>query len=155
MARSFAHFLTLANIAEQHHRIRRRRAYQSDPDAPPQRGSCDETFGRLIADGLTPPALGRVVEEMRRSGARFVAGILANPGVGDLSAALRAGLDGLFSRSMSPEALRRSVELVMLGENEEYEPLSRAAFYKAMLAEKVRKMEVKDPQILPQQKKKA
>jgi thymidine kinase len=46
-------------------------------------------------------------------------------------------------------------ELVMLGENEEYEPLSRAAFYKAMLAEKVRKMEVKDPQILPQQKKKA
>lgn len=32
--------------------------------------------------------------------------------------------------------------LVMLGETEEYEPLSRAAFYKAMTREKVRKMEV-------------
>src|SRR5512142_766903 len=27
VARAFAHFLTLANIAEQHHRIRRRREY--------------------------------------------------------------------------------------------------------------------------------
>ena len=36
--------------------------------------------------------------------------------------------------------------LVLLGETEEYEPLSRAAFYKARLREKVRKMEVKDPE---------
>lgn len=71
----------------------------------------------VIADGLPPAALTRVVDEMRRSGARYVAGILATPGAGDLSAALRAGLDGLLSRSMSPEALRRSVELVLLGEN--------------------------------------
>ncbi len=71
----------------------------------------------VVADGLTPPALGRVADEMRRSGARFVAGMLANPGVGDLSAALRSGLDGLFSRNMSAEALRRSAELVLLGEN--------------------------------------
>lgn len=35
--------------------------------------------------------------------------------------------------------------LVMLGETEEYEPLSRAAFYKAMLKEKVKNMDVKDP----------
>ena len=49
VARAFSHFLTLANIAEQHHRIRRRRVYQRDPQAPPQIGSCDETFGRLIA----------------------------------------------------------------------------------------------------------
>ena len=39
MARAFTHFLNLANVAEQHHRIRRRRAYQRDPDSPPQRGS--------------------------------------------------------------------------------------------------------------------
>ena len=71
----------------------------------------------VIADGLTAPALSCVVDEMRRSGARYVAGLLAEPGAGDLSAALRAGLDGLMSRSMSPEALRRSVELILLGEN--------------------------------------
>ncbi|MDC6350822.1 thymidine kinase [Zeaxanthinibacter sp. PT1] len=33
-------------------------------------------------------------------------------------------------------------KLVLLGETEEYEPLSRAAFYKAMLKEKISKMEV-------------
>ncbi|GAA0872692.1 thymidine kinase [Gangjinia marincola] len=33
-------------------------------------------------------------------------------------------------------------DLVVLGETDEYEPLSRAAFYKAMLSEKVRKMDV-------------
>jgi thymidine kinase len=41
-------------------------------------------------------------------------------------------------------------DLVLLGENEEYEPLSRAAYYKAVLREKVRKMDVQDPQeVLP------
>jgi thymidine kinase len=38
--------------------------------------------------------------------------------------------------------------LVLLGETEEYEPLSRAAFYKAMLREKISKIEVKDPEIV-------
>ena len=57
VARAFSQFLNLANIAEQHHRIRRRRAYQQAPDLPPQRGSCEETFGRLIAAGLTPADL--------------------------------------------------------------------------------------------------
>ena len=39
-----------------------------------------------------------------------------------------------------------SEDLVLLGETEEYEPLSRAAYYKARLSEKLRKFEVKDPQ---------
>ncbi|HMB69647.1 MAG TPA: phosphoenolpyruvate carboxylase, partial [bacterium] len=39
LARAFAHFLGLANIAEQHHRIRRRREYQRDAASPPQRAS--------------------------------------------------------------------------------------------------------------------
>ena len=36
VARSFAHFLNLANIAEQHHRMRRRLALQPDPKGRPQ-----------------------------------------------------------------------------------------------------------------------
>ena len=38
--------------------------------------------------------------------------------------------------------------LVLLGETEEYEPLSRAASYKAMLKEKISKIEVQDPEIV-------
>jgi thymidine kinase len=46
----------------------------------------------------------------------------------------------------------QSDELVLLGETEEYEPLSRAAYYKAVLREKVKKMDVKDPVQLPSKK---
>ncbi len=44
----------------------------------------------------------------------------------------------------------RSEALVLLGETEEYEPLSRAAFYKAQLRDKVVKLEVKDAQNINQ-----
>ncbi len=57
VARAFAHFLTLANIAEQHHRIRRRRDYQRAPDALPQRASFDESLDRIIASGVEGVAL--------------------------------------------------------------------------------------------------
>ncbi len=36
-------------------------------------------------------------------------------------------------------------KLVLLGETEEYEPLSRGAYYKAMLRDRLKKMEVNDP----------
>ncbi|MEW6737701.1 MAG: phosphoenolpyruvate carboxylase [Acidobacteriota bacterium] len=65
IARAFAHFLNLANIAEQHHRVRRRRHYQRDPNSPPQNGSCEETFSSLIAQGLTPEALYQAVCRLR------------------------------------------------------------------------------------------
>ncbi len=43
--------------------------------------------------------------------------------------------------------------VVFLGETEEYEPLSRAAYYKELLQEKVSKMDVKDAQkISPKEK---
>ncbi|MDH3455495.1 MAG: phosphoenolpyruvate carboxylase [Gemmatimonadota bacterium] len=63
IARAFAHFLTLGNIAEQHHRIRRRRAYQRDPHAHPQRASFEDTFSRLLTAGV--PAE-RIFEEVTR-----------------------------------------------------------------------------------------
>lgn len=46
----------------------------------------------------------------------------------------------------------KSDALVLLGEAEEYEPLSRAAFQKAMLREKVNKMEVKEPEAISSSK---
>jgi phosphoenolpyruvate carboxylase len=49
VARAFAQFLHLANIAEQHHRIRRRRLHQRDPLAGPQARSIEETLPRLAA----------------------------------------------------------------------------------------------------------
>ncbi len=64
VARAFAHFLGLANIAEQHHRIRRRRDYQRDPDAAPQRGSLEESFARLLAEGITPTQLATQVRTL-------------------------------------------------------------------------------------------
>jgi phosphoenolpyruvate carboxylase len=65
VARAFAHFLTLANIAEQHHRVRRRRDYLQAPGAAPQRGSFAETFARLLKQGATPEALHHAVASMR------------------------------------------------------------------------------------------
>ncbi len=56
LARAFGLFLSLANIAEQHHRGRRRRDYLRSKSAP-QRASLDETFARLTAAGISPETL--------------------------------------------------------------------------------------------------
>ncbi len=65
VARAFAHFLNLANIAEQHHRVRRRRDHARDPHGAPQRGSCAETFARLRSEGVPADALAAVIASMR------------------------------------------------------------------------------------------
>src|SRR5262245_52408005 len=65
LARAFSHFLNLANVAEQHHRIRRRRAYLADPKSPPQPGSCRETFARLVATGTAPDDLFEAICNLR------------------------------------------------------------------------------------------
>lgn len=45
--------------------------------------------------------------------------------------------------------------LVMLGESAEYEPLSRAAFHKLMVSEKVRKMNITSETVTPKKSKNA
>ena len=65
VARAFAHFLNLANIAEQHHRERRRRDYARDPNGAPQPGSCAETFARLRSAGVSADVLARAIASTR------------------------------------------------------------------------------------------
>jgi len=57
VCRAFAHFLTLANIAEQHHRVRRRREYQRNPEAPPQRASFADVVKRLLEADIAPETI--------------------------------------------------------------------------------------------------
>jgi phosphoenolpyruvate carboxylase len=65
VARAFSHFLTLANIAEQHHRVRRRRDYLKDASSAPQQASFAETFARLLKEGVTADALHEAAISLR------------------------------------------------------------------------------------------
>ena len=65
VARAFAHFLRLANIAEQHHRVRRRREYQLERNQPFQRGSADHEFGRWIEAGTPMSRLEEALRSLR------------------------------------------------------------------------------------------
>jgi phosphoenolpyruvate carboxylase len=65
VARAFSHFLTLANIAEQHHRIRRRRDYQRSAGGRAQVGSCEAAFPGLVASGVPADRLHEAVLGLR------------------------------------------------------------------------------------------
>lgn len=65
VARAFAQFLSLANIAEQHHRVRRRHERLLDPEQPPPRGSLAEALPRLIGHGLAPEAIHKTLTTQR------------------------------------------------------------------------------------------
>ena len=117
ISRAFAHFLTLANVAEQHHRVRRRRVYRRNPEAAPQQGSFDETFRRLLDEGVSPDALHHTIcrlyiecvltahptEVVRRTLLRKhnrIAALLARRDAGDLTA---------FERDDVTESLHRDI----------------------------------------------
>jgi thymidine kinase len=51
--------------------------------------------------------------------------------------------------------IAKSDDLVLLGETEDYEPLSRAAYYKATMREKIRNMKVKDAEEISSKQKKS
>lgn len=64
VARAFSHFLNLANIAEQHHRIRRSRIHQREPGGRPLLGSFEDAFPRLC-ETLYPERLYDAVCNLR------------------------------------------------------------------------------------------
>jgi phosphoenolpyruvate carboxylase len=65
LCRAFSQFLTLANFAESHHRIRRRREYELSPESKPQKGSTEEVISQLIAEGQAPEVIANTVRDMR------------------------------------------------------------------------------------------
>jgi phosphoenolpyruvate carboxylase len=65
VARSFAHFLNLANIAEQHHRVRRRREIEREPGGRPQQASIEEALPRLRQSGVSGDTLYDAVCRLR------------------------------------------------------------------------------------------
>ncbi len=65
VARAFSQFLNLANIAEQHHRIRRRRDYLRDATAEAQKGSLHHQLPQLIESGISPETLFETMSNMQ------------------------------------------------------------------------------------------
>jgi phosphoenolpyruvate carboxylase len=64
VARAFSQFLHLANVAEQHHRVRRRRARLCDPLGTPRSGSLEEALPRLAAS-TSPERLREAILALR------------------------------------------------------------------------------------------
>ncbi|HEY8272381.1 MAG TPA: phosphoenolpyruvate carboxylase [Pseudobdellovibrionaceae bacterium] len=65
LSRAFSQFLSLANFAENHHRIRRRRDYELKAGASAQRGSTEDVVSELLRQGQSPELILQTVKDMR------------------------------------------------------------------------------------------
>lgn len=64
VARAFTHFLNYANIAEQHHRVRRHRQRECDSEAAPAMATLAELLPRLADRGVGPEKIYDTVTQM-------------------------------------------------------------------------------------------
>lgn len=64
VARFFGHYLNLANIAEQQHRVRRLRQYTQDNNSSARRKSLDHLLDKLLAEGIPQESIAKAFAKL-------------------------------------------------------------------------------------------